>query len=177
MNSEGKPNPPLPASLRKPARGATAPDLPLSIRIWIVPQRLELRRGEAVIWSVPVSTSQYGVGTESGSYKTPTGRFRIAEKIGSGAPLGARFEGRKPTGEVWPGDDDPAADWVLTRILWLAGEDPDNANTHARYIYLHGTNQEGKIGTPASHGCIRLRNVDVVELFDQVGIGTAVEIA
>ncbi len=149
----------------------------LSIHVDVASQRLELRRGEAVVWSVPVSTSHYGLGTQSGSYKTPTGRFRIAEKIGAGAPPGTRFEGRKPTGQVWPQNDDPAADWILTRILWLAGEDPDNANTHARYIYLHGTNQEDKIGVPASHGCIRLRNADAAELFDRVEVGTPVEIA
>jgi len=122
----------------------------------------------------PVSTSKFGLGTEEGSFKTPTGEFLVAEKIGAGCPAWSIFKSRVPTGETAsPGGDE---DLVLTRILWLEGTGPDNTNTRGRYIYFHGTNQEHLIGTPASHGCIRLRNDDMIALFDRVAEGTPVEI-
>jgi hypothetical protein len=120
------------------------------------------------------STSRFGLGFEPGSNTTPTGRFRIAEKHGDGAPAGMIFRSRRPTGEF--GDPQDDADHVQTRILWLEGLDPENANTKDRYIYIHGTNAEGLIGTPASHGCVRLSNLDVAELFDLVPAGTEVTI-
>lgn len=99
----------------------------------------------------------------------------MAEKIGAGAPLWAEFKSRQPTGRISePGGE---TDGVLTRILWLQGLDPENANTRDRYIYFHGTNREDLIGTPASHGCVRLRNGDMAELFDLVAEGTTVVIA
>lgn len=123
----------------------------------------------------PVSTSRFGLGFEPGSFKTPTGRFSVAEKIGAGAPLWAEFKSRQQTGRLAePGGE---SDGVLTRILWLEGLDPENSNTRERYIYFHGTNREDLIGTPASHGCVRLRNEDMVELFDLVPEGTPVVIA
>ncbi|MFY8215742.1 MAG: L,D-transpeptidase [Chthoniobacterales bacterium] len=137
-------------------------------------QSLRLMRGDSVEAEYPVSTSRFGLGSEPGSYKTPLGRFRVFEKFGDGAPLGAVFKERQQTGEVvgQGGDEDR----ILTRILWLEGCDPDNANTRDRYIYLHGTNQEIAIGTPASHGCVRLRSQDLVDLYDRVPPGTSVEI-
>ncbi len=120
----------------------------------------------------PVSTSRFGLGTEPGSFKTPVGRFEIARKIGDGAALGAVFKGRAPTGEI--GDASNPGDLIQTRILWLHGLDPENANTHDRYIYIHGTNHEEEIGTPASHGCVRMRNADVAELYELVSEGTPV---
>lgn len=124
--------------------------------------------------SWPASTSKFGLGFEPGSFKTPTGNFVISEKIGSGAPLGMEFKSRQATGRIVEQGGDHDA--VLTRILWLAGRDPDNANTKDRYIYFHGTNREDLIGTPASHGCIRLRNADIAELFDLVAEGCRVRI-
>ena len=98
--------------------------------------------------------------------KTPTGRFRVSEKIGGGLPNDAVFQSRVP---LKPGDPlPPTEDLVMSRILWLDGLDEHNANTHDRFIYIHGTKHEDKIGTPASHGCIRMRNSDVVELFELV---------
>ncbi len=120
------------------------------------------------------STSKFGTGTESGSNRTPTGRFRIVEKHGHGAPAGMIFKSRQPTGEIGSANDD--ADHVQTRILWLDGLDAENANTKDRYIYIHGTNAEHLIGTPASHGCVRLTNQDATDLFDAVPEGTAVVI-
>ncbi len=112
--------------------------------------------------------------TEDGSMKTPLGRFRIAEKIGQGAPAGTIFQSRIPLN---PEDPLPLTeDWITSRILWLEGLDEQNANTKDRLIYIHGTRHEEKIGFPDSHGCIRMRNQDVIELFDLVEEGTLVAI-
>ncbi len=148
--------------------------LPISIVVSVPAQRLDLLEAGRVVASWPVSTSKYGLGSEPGSYRTPTGRFEISEAIGDGAPAGAIFKSRQPTGEIAaPGGEE---DHVLTRILWLSGLEPENANTHDRYIYIHGTNQESFIGAPASHGCVRMRNDDVIDLYDRAPPGTPVEI-
>lgn len=133
----------------------------------------------------PVSTASNGAGEQNGSYCTPRGRHRIADKIGAGAPLCAAFKARAWTGEIWTPELDaahPGRDWILTRILWLDGLEPGNnkggtVDTHKRYIYIHGTHEEHKLGTPASHGCIRMKNADVAELFDFVDVGTEVKIS
>jgi len=135
-------------------------------------QQLELREGERLLKSFPVSTSARGLGNEPESFKTPVGRFCIAEKIGDGACRGEVFKSRLPTGEI--GSQERTEDLVQTRILWLHGLEEQNANTRDRYIYIHGTNQESLIGTPSSHGCVRMRNADVIELFDAVEVGTEV---
>lgn len=144
------------------------------IHISVKKQELALKSGRKKLAAYPISTSRFGLGPEEGSLKTPTGRFRIAEKIGDGMPLGTVFKSRRPvkaTKKMLRDDD-----LVMTRILWLDGIDPGNANTYERFIYIHGTNHEGQIGEPASHGCIRMRNSDLVELFDRVGIDTPVMI-
>ncbi|MBV9390987.1 MAG: L,D-transpeptidase, partial [Verrucomicrobia bacterium] len=115
-----------------------------------------------------------GLGCELGSFKTPTGLFRICEKIGDGNPAETVYRGRKPVGDIDPSKTD--ADLIMSRILWLDGREPHNANTRSRFIYIHGTNQAELVGSPASHGCIRMRNADVIELFEIVDVGTEVEI-
>src|ERR1700759_3111603 len=147
----------------------------MQIRVHIPSQTLDLldEAGE-IIRCYAISTSRFGTGTEAGSYKTPTGRFRISEKIGDGAPPGEIFVSRVATGEIGREGDDH--DHVQTRILWLDGLDPDNANTHERYVYIHGTNAESQLGTPASFGCVRMNNLDVIDLYDRVASGTTVEI-
>ena len=153
---------------------------PRKIRVSIAAQRLdllEISATERVLASFPVSTSGFGLGFEPGSNKTPLGRFAVGEKIGEGAPLGTVFVGRVPTGEVAAFENpDDSRDQITTRILWLEGLDPENANTRERYIYIHGTNHEERIGEPCSHGCVRMRNADVAHLFDQVEAGTPVTI-
>jgi lipoprotein-anchoring transpeptidase ErfK/SrfK len=144
-----------------------------SIHISVVDQTLTLH-GLEMPRTYQVSTSQFGLGFEPGSFKTPLGRFAISKKIGDGAALGAVFKSRVPTGEI--GDPANPEDLVQTRILWLHGLDPENANTMERYIYIHGTNHEEQIGTAASHGCIRMRNADVAELYELVNEGTPVSI-
>jgi lipoprotein-anchoring transpeptidase ErfK/SrfK len=144
-----------------------------SIHISIDRQTLLLQGRDGVEMRIyPVSTSRFGLGFEPETFTTPLGRFEISEKIGAGAPLGAVFKSRVPTGEI--GDAANPDDLIETRILWLAGLDPENANTRDRYIYIHGTNHEEQIGQPASHGCVRMRNADVAELFDLVAEGTPV---
>lgn len=145
-----------------------------NIHISISDQRLTLMEDETPIRTYPVSTSRFGIGTEEGSMKTPTGRFRVAEKIGGGLPSDAVFQSRVP---LKPGDQlPPTEDLVMSRILWLDGLDEHNANTRDRFIYIHGTKHEDKIGRPASHGCVRMRNIDVVDLFELVDEGAHVTI-
>ena len=106
--------------------------------------------------------------------KTPTGQFRVVEKIGDEMPSDTIFQGRVPLGPTDPLP--PTEDLVMSRILWLDGLDEHNANTRDRFIYIHGTKHEDKIGSPASHGCVRMRNSDVVELFELVDEGARVTI-
>jgi L,D-transpeptidase YbiS len=146
----------------------------MQIRIHVPSQTLDLIDEKDVIRCYAISTSRFGTGSESGSYKTPEGRFRIAEKIGDGATPGEIFVGRDPTGRI--GEEADEQDHVQTRILWLDGLEPGNANTHERYIYIHGTNAESRIGTPASFGCVRMSNLDVIDLYERVTVGTPVEI-
>ncbi len=145
-----------------------------SIRILVHDQKLELLESDQVLSSYPVSTSRFGVGSEVGSFKTPLGRFRIGEKIGSGLPSGTIFKSRVPVepAEAPSGTDD----LILSRILWLEGLEEHNANTRDRYIYIHGTKHENKIGTPASYGCVRMKSADLIDLFDRVPLGTEVVI-
>lgn len=140
--------------------------------------------GDILLRQYPVSTALKGPGELSGSHCTPRGLHRITEKIGAGAPLYSVFKSRQPTGEIWTPELDaryPDRDWILTRILWLAGQEPGRnqggqVDTYDRYIYIHGTSEEHRLGTPVSHGCIRMSNSDVLDLFDRVAIGTAVRI-
>jgi len=137
-------------------------------------QRLILTRDGEELRSYPISTSRFGIGTGEGSLKTPLGRFHIVEKIGDGAAPGTIFKAR-----VALGPDDPppdTEDFITSRILWLDGLEEENANTRDRFIYIHGTKHEDEIGTPASHGCIRMRNADVIELFELVDETTQVVI-
>jgi L,D-transpeptidase YbiS len=146
----------------------------MQIRIHVPSQTLDLLEGDTLKRRYVISTSRFGIGTEPGSHKTPPGRFRIAEKHGEGAPPGEIFVSRLPTGEF--GQEDDPHDHVQTRILWLDGLDPENASTFERYIYIHGTNAESNLGSPASMGCIRMSNLDMIDLFDEVNVGDPVEI-
>jgi lipoprotein-anchoring transpeptidase ErfK/SrfK len=147
-------------------------------------QRLHLYRGRELQASYPVSTATSGLGSAEGSNRTPLGRHRVAQKFGEGAPLGTVFVARKSTGRIAPiltEDVDVPEDLVLTRILWLEGLEPGlnrgpGVDSHDRYIYIHGTNEEGLIGRPASHGCVRMLNRDVIELFDLLPVGALVEL-
>jgi L,D-transpeptidase YbiS len=144
------------------------------IDISIGDQTLTLKHGDEIVRKYPISSSRFGIGVEEGSSKTPTGNFQVAAKIGHGMPVGTVFQSRVPLG---PDDPlPPTEDLVTSRILWLDGLDDHNANTRERFIYIHGTRHEDKIGRPDSHGCIRMRNADVIELFDLVDEETPVVI-
>jgi lipoprotein-anchoring transpeptidase ErfK/SrfK len=148
----------------------------MQIRVDIPTQTLDLLDGEgALVRRYTVSTSKFGTGFEPGSHKTPTGAFSVESKWGEGAPEGEVFVSRVATGTF--GKEEDSADHVQTRILWLTGLSEENANTHSRYIYIHGTNAESKLGTPASHGCVRMANADVIDLFERVEVGTPVWIS
>ncbi|HEU0208598.1 MAG TPA: L,D-transpeptidase [Candidatus Udaeobacter sp.] len=143
-----------------------------TIHVSIKNQQLTLKENKRTIRVYPVSTSRFGIGTEEGSLKTPIGRFRVAQKIGGTMPSGTIFVGRVPL--EFDQSAPPTEDLVMSRILWLDGLEEHNANTRQRFIYIHGTRHEDKIGIPSSHGCVRMRNADVIELFELVGEGTPV---
>ena len=153
------------------------PGTEISLHVSVAGQTLEARRGKhEIARCYPVSTSRFGSGSEPGSLRTPLGRFRMATpKSGRARRLGTVFKSRVATGQN--GLHPTAEDLVLTRILWLEGLDPHNLNTLDRYIYIHGTNHEKLIGQPASHGCVRMANVDIVELYDLAEVGAEVHIA
>ncbi len=123
----------------------------------------------------PISTSKFGLGSGSGTNRTPLGKLEIAKKIGGSARSGAVFKGRRPTGEVLR-PNTPGRDPIVTRIMWLRGKEQQNSNTFRRLIYIHGTPEERTIGRPASYGCIRMKSKDVIDLYRRVGVGADVSI-
>jgi len=151
------------------------------IVVSIARQMLYHRRASGVWYAYPVSTAAKGAGNQSGSLQTPLGRHRIYAKIGDNNPIFTAFSGRKAFCVYDSEHDDATRDWILTRILWLQGTQTGinkrgPLDTLSRYIYIHGTHQEEQIGTPASHGCIRMRNKDVMALFEHVRDGEIVYI-
>jgi lipoprotein-anchoring transpeptidase ErfK/SrfK len=157
----------------------------MNIEISIPAQRLRLLddAGRSLAEYV-VSTAANGPGEASGSGCTPRGRHVVRARIGAGAAVGAVFVGRRPTGEIWTPElaaQFPQRDWILTRILWLSGCEPGfnrlgSVDSMRRYIYIHGTPDSEPMGEPRSHGCIRMRNCDVIALFERVPVGTPVDI-
>jgi len=157
----------------------------MKIVIHIPTQTLELfDAGGRLLHRYPVSTGANGVGEENGSFCTPRGRHVIRARIGAGQAVNAVFVKRRPTGEIYTpalGAQQPGRDWILTRILWLSGCESGynrsgSCDTMRRYIYIHGTPDGIELGKPGSRGCVRMRNVDLLELFDLVEVGTQVEI-
>jgi lipoprotein-anchoring transpeptidase ErfK/SrfK len=146
-----------------------------TVRVSIADQKLAVYDRGREIHRYDVSTSKFGLGDGPGSFATPLGKLEIAEKIGDKAPSGMKFKDRRPTGEI-VAVNAPGRDPIVTRILWLKGLEPQNRNAHERGIYIHGTPEEWKIGSPASYGCIRMRSRDVVSIFNTVGKGASVEI-
>jgi lipoprotein-anchoring transpeptidase ErfK/SrfK len=157
----------------------------MKIVIHIPSQLLELSDDTGTLLSrYPVSTGANGTGEESGSFCTPRGRHVIRAKVGAGQPENTVFVRRRPTGEIYSpelGVAYPGRDWILTRILWLSGCESGynrsgTCDTMRRYVYIHGTPDETELGKPGSHGCVRMRNRDLIELFEQVPVGTPVNI-
>lgn len=159
------------------------------IQIYIDTQTLVVFNNDKVMKSYSISTAKNGIGQLEGSGCTPLGQHKIAQKIGENAPIYSVFVGRVATGEIYDenlANHFPNRDWILTRILWLQGlEDGHNlgnneqgicCDTFSRYIYIHGTPDTEPMGVPCSHGCIRMRNHELIELFDWVEVGTTVQI-
>jgi len=154
------------------------------LRIDLSAQTLELWAGGAPRARYPVSTAANGAGERRGSGCTPRGRHRVRLKIGAGCPANAVFVGRRPTGELYSpalAAAEPGRDWILARILWLTGTESGRnrggeVDTLRRYIYIHGCPDVAPMGVPCSHGCIRMRNADLLTLFDRVPVGAAVDI-
>ena len=138
-------------------------------------QKLALLEKGNLVSTYPISTSKFGIGDRPGSFGTPLGELEIANKIGDGAPAGTVFKDRRRTGEV-VGVNAPGRDPIVTRIIWLRGMQVQNRNAFGRDIYIHGTPEERNIGRPASYGCIRMRSVDIINLYSQVGPGAQVSI-
>lgn len=154
------------------------------IDISLTTQRLTGYADGQLVCEFPVSTALNGAGETEGSGSTPRGRHRVRARIGAGQPMSAVFIGRRPTGEIWSpalNDKHPQRDWILSRILWLCGEEPGfnrggNCDSQRRYIYIHGTPDDQPMGVPLSHGCVRMRNEDVLKLFDLTPAGCRVMI-
>jgi lipoprotein-anchoring transpeptidase ErfK/SrfK len=151
----------------------------VSLYLNLCEQRLYLSSSCGDI-SYEVSTALNGAGEANGSGCTPRGEHLIRAKIGAGMPMNAVFVGRRFTGEIYTealAEQYPTRDWILTRILWLSGLQKGVnrlgcVDTMRRYIYIHGTPDSEPMGVPVSHGCIRMRNRDIIELFDKVPVGT-----
>jgi len=154
------------------------------IHISLASQRLIGLSAGALVCDFPVSTALNGAGEQDGSGCTPRGRHRVRARIGGGEPEGAVFIGRRPTGEVWSPElatQHPQRDWILSRILWLCGNEPGvnrggRQDSQRRYIYLHGTPDDQPMGIALSHGCVRLRNRDILSLFELTPVGCRVDI-
>lgn len=154
------------------------------ITVKIASQMLYLMDGDRVISEYPVSTSAYGIGNRDGSFQTPLGHHRICEKIGDAMPADEVFIGRQPQGRLadLQRDGSPLPEDIITaRILRLEGQEPglnkgEGIDSYQRYIYIHGTADEARISQPVSHGCVRMKNRDIIELFDKVGLNTDVRI-
>lgn len=157
----------------------------MKLLVSVARQTLQLVADDgSVLREYPVSTAKAGVGESFGSFQTPRGAHLIRAKIGAGQPLNSVFVRRRPTGEIWTpelAEQFPGRDWILTRILWLSGCQPGHnrlgcVDTMRRYVYIHGSPDSAEMGVPGSHGCVRMRNADIVELFDRVPCYTAVDI-
>lgn len=147
-------------------------------------QTLQVVHNGEITRDYSISSSKFGIGNQENSFKTPLGIHRVAQKIGDGAPSGTIFKARVDTGQIaniLTADETSKEDYVTSRILWLEGLETDKnkgagIDSFHRYIYIHGTAEEGRIGAPASRGCIRMRNADVIELFNLLKVGTLVNI-
>jgi len=152
------------------------------IRISLTHQRLQLLNNGKVVMDVLVATAKNGAGELFGSECTPRGKHRVRAMIGAGCAINTVFVARRPTGEIFTEklrNEQPERDWILTRILWLSGEEVGknrlgNLDTMRRYIYIHGSPDDEVCGVANSHGCIRMKNREVMTLFNEVKVGTSV---
>jgi lipoprotein-anchoring transpeptidase ErfK/SrfK len=153
----------------------TEKDTHSQIFVSVRDQKLLLTQDGKAIKAYRVSTSKFGIGDQSGSNRTPLGRMEVATKIGDQLPAGAVFKGRRPTGEVVK-PNAPGRDPIVSRILWQRGTESNNKKAFGRCIYIHGTAEEWRLGTPASYGCIRMSSRDVIDLYRRIGVGAEVNV-
>jgi hypothetical protein len=153
----------------------TAPLSQMELKVSVKDQKLALYDRGQPVRVYGVSTSKYGVGDSNSSYRTPLGKLSIADKIGEGQPAGMVFKGRKATGEVLR-PNAPGRDPIVSRILWLSGAEAKNGNAYDRCIYIHGTPEERSIGRPSSYGCVRMRSMDIIDLYSRISLGTQVTV-
>ncbi|MEK7950563.1 L,D-transpeptidase [Luteolibacter soli] len=165
----------LPAALLLNSCGSANKDSRNQMIVSVTDQRLLLVHDGKPVKSYKVSTSKFGIGSERNSNRTPLGRMEIARKIGEGAPTGMVFKSRRATGEIVK-PNAPGRDAIVSRIMWLNGTEDYNRNTYGRCVYIHGTPEEWRLGTPASYGCIRMGMKDVVDLYERVGEGAEVRV-
>lgn len=149
--------------------------LKMEIVVSVAEQKMALLKDGQVVKKYPISTSRYGLGDSYGSYRTPLGRLKISEKIGDGLAAGAVIRHRNPTGEILA-PNAPGRDPIVSRILWLDGQESSNRNAYGRCVYIHGTPDEKHLGRPVSYGCIRMKSSDVIELYSATSVGTEVSI-
>lgn len=158
----------------------------MHLKISVKEQKLHVYRDDNErVKSFVISTALKGVGQNKGSFCTPLGQHIVRAKIGDGAPIFSEFVARRLTGKIWSptiSDSNSKEDWILTRILWLSGLEVGfnrlgNQDTMQRFIYIHGTNDLDNLGKPSSHGCIRMDNYDIIDLFDQIKVGDHVLIS
>lgn len=145
------------------------------LRVSVRDQKMALYDEGQLVRVYGVSTSKFGCGDGRSTNCTPLGKMKVAKKIGTGMPPGMVFKSRRPTGEVLP-PNAPGRDPIVTRILWLSGAEKKNRNTFGRYIYIHGTPEERNIGHAASYGCIRMRSMDIIDLYNRVPVGATVKV-
>ena len=157
------------------ALAGCAKDTRHAMVVSIPDQKMALYREGQLVRLYDVSTSKFCLSTHNGSYGTPLGAHEVAKKIGDGQPVGMKFSSRRPTGEIVQANA-PGRDPIVSRIMWLNGLESANRNSFQRCIYIHGTAEEWRIGTPASYGCIRMRSRDVVDLYRTIGVGARVNI-
>ena len=162
-------------SCRHPVEPAPSAIVTDGLVVSVKDQKMGILRKGKIVRSYPVSTSKFGLGDRKGSCCTPLGVHRIAKKIGDRQPSGMVFKSRRPTGEVVQ-PNSPGRDPIVTRILWLQGEENRNKNAYARKIYIHGTAEERTIGNPTSYGCIRMTSHDIMDVYRYVSVGTPVVI-
>ena len=153
----------------------TTKDTRNKVLVSVRDQKMLLVRDGKPVKTYRVSTSKFGIGDRPGSNCTPLGRMEIAKKIGDRNPAGMVFKTRRPTGEVIK-PNAPGRDPIVSRILWLRGRDRQTCNAFGRCIYIHGTAEEWRLGTPASYGCIRMGSRDVIDLFGRLGEGAEVQV-
>lgn len=154
------------------------------IEVSISNQQLRYSRDDQVLMDVAIASATNGPGEQLGSECTPRGQHYIRAKIGAGCPVNSVFIGRRPTGEIYQSalkQQSPERDWILTRILWLCGTEVGKnrlgkVDTMRRYVYIHGCPDDDPMGIPSSHGCIKMRNTDILTLFELVSVGTPVHI-